>query len=307
MDENEAFASFWGHIEELRRTLLRVLIIIISSVIACFLCYKPIISLLKAPLIFQQDSSSLHEGSLEYRHIYNPSSEAKTIDLQGKHLLSIDLSEKTRKISNDSYEIEAGGTLVYAKPITRTQDLVVMGPLEGILIALKISLWVGIFISSPIWLFILMQFFLPGLHQHERRLILPFLITSLIFVMIGCLFAFTITIPIANQYLITFNQAVGTNLWSLSNYLDYTLFLLMANGLAFELGAIGIFTVHLGFVSAQGLAANRRFAILGAFIIATILTPPDVLTQFMLAIPLIGLYEALILYAKFNPALKSQC
>lgn len=306
MDGNEAFASFWGHVEDLRRTFLRMLFIILSAVVICFVCYEPIIAILKKPLTQYAPTSPQpptfpHEERLEYVRIYNPGTAPKAHTLPAKSLISQDLSRDitpTAATNASSYIIAPGGSLVYAKAThVAAQELVVLGPLEGILIALKTSLWTGLFISSPLWLLVLAQFFLPGLHAHERNLILPFIITSLAFVTTGCLFAYFLTIPMANHYLVHFNDSIGTNLWSLGNYLEYTIFLLMANGIAFELGAIGIFAVHLKFLSADTLRANRRFAILGAFVIATLLTPPDVLTQFMLAIPLIGLYEALILYA----------
>ena len=86
----------------------------------------------------------------------------------------------------------------------------------------------------------------------------------------------------------------------LTHYLDYTIFLLLANGLAFELCVLGLFAVHLGLVTAEGLLAKRRVAIVGAFILGALLTPPDVLTQIMLAIPLIVLYEGIILYARLK-------
>lgn len=298
MDGNEAFASFWGHVEDLRRTFVRMLLIIVSAVVICFVCYEPIIAVLKKPLT-QQASKTSQEERLEYVQIHNSSSAPQLYTLPAKSLLSQDLSRYIETHDDASYLIAPGGSLVFAKTTLWQQELVVLGPLEGILIALKTSLWVGAFLSSPLWLLVLAQFLLPGLHTHERNLILPFILTSLVFVFTGCLFAYLLTIPIANHYLVNFNDGIGINLWSLGNYLEYTLFLLIANGIAFELGAIGIFAVHLKFLTADTLRRNRRFAILGAFIIATFLTPPDVLTQFMLAIPLIGLYEILILYAVF--------
>lgn len=299
MDENQAFASFWGHIEELRRTLLRILMIIGASVFLCFLSYEPLITFLKKPL-HNIESKTLLEEQLHYSRIHNSSPTTQTITLPKNSLLSNDLSTNIQALPENAYQIAPGGSLVYANISSTDQNLVVLGPLEGFLIALKTSLWTGAFLSSPLWLFVLFQFFIPGLRENEKRLVIPFILTSLAFVLIGCTFAFTVTIPIANHYLQSFNQTIGTNLWSLGNYLDYTLFLLMANGIAFELGAVGVFAVHLGIISSKGLSANRRFAILGAFIIATILTPPDVVTQLMLAIPLICLYEALILYAKLQ-------
>ncbi|HEV8053160.1 MAG TPA: twin-arginine translocase subunit TatC [Parachlamydiaceae bacterium] len=296
MDEHEAFASFWGHVEDLRRTLLRMLLIILSAVVICFICYEPIIAVLTKPLKHSKSATPIEER-LEYIRVHNSESTSLSFILPAKSLLSHDLSYDIEPTSEFTYLISPGGSLVYAKTAAQQNELVVLGPLEGILIALKTSLWVGAFISSPLWLLVLAQFFLPGLRAHEKNLILPFIITSLVFVITGCLFAYLLTIPMANHYLVNFNEGIGINLWSLGNYLEYTLFLLMANGIAFELGAIGIFAVHLKFLSAETLRNNRRFAILGAFMIATFLTPPDVLTQFMLAIPLIGLYEALIFYA----------
>lgn len=297
MDDSEDFASFWGHLEALRKTLFRILLIIVSSIILCFAFHEPILKIFKKPLT-ALGSSSIEER-LEYIRIQNAETKAKTLSLPARSMLSTDLSNKITAIDERTFSVDPGGALVYARIIQ--PELVVLGPMEGMLIVLKTSLWCGAFLSSPLWLFVLASFFLPGLHTHEKKLIVPFILVSLVFVSIGCLFACFVTIPIANQYLTAFNEGIGTNLWSLENYLNYTLFLLIANGISFEFGVIGIFAVRLQIVSAETLVSHRRLAILGAFIIAALLTPPDVLTQFLLAIPLIALYEALIIYAKLRP------
>lgn len=292
MDENESFASFWDHIEALRRSFIRILSIIAAATIICFAFHEQIISFLTSPL--QQTENG---ERLESYRIRNPDLQKNlSTTLPQNSLYFDDLSKGVTLINKNSYLISPGGQLVYGKAVP--QKLILLSPLEGFLISLKISFWLGIFLSSPAWLFVIAQFLLPGLHQSEKRLILPFIITSLLFVILGCLFAYFLTIPFANQYFSAFNSEIGLNLWSLGNYLDYTLFLLIANGIAFELSVIGIFAVHLQLISAEGLVANRRFAIIGAFILAALLTPPDVLTQLMLAIPLCILYEALIIYAK---------
>jgi sec-independent protein translocase protein TatC len=294
MDETEAFFSFWSHIEALRRSFLKILCIITIATFVCFIFHEPIVSFLIKP-ISQELQHSTNEEQLEAFRIHNSSQKSKIILLPEKSLYLADLSRNVTVINN-SYSIAPWGQLVYAK--TASQGLILLSPLEGFLISLKISVWLGIFLSSPAWFFVIAQFLYPGLYKHERKLILPFIITSLVFVIIGCLFAYFLTIPIANQYFTEFNGEIGRNLWSLGNYLDYTLFLLIANGIAFECGAIGIFAIHLQLISAKGLKNKRPFAILGAFILAALLTPPDVLSQFMLAIPLIVLYEALIFYSR---------
>lgn len=299
MNKNEAFATFWKHLEELRRTLLHVLLVIVSATAISFFCYVPLISLLKNPLILSNEKQ-FHEERLEYIRIYNAEPVAKIVTLPIGSLFSIDLSTRVEPAGEQSYLLAPESSLVYARTAAVYPQLVILGPLEGLLISLKSSLWIGTFASSPLWLLLVTQFFLPGLRSHEKRLILPFILTSITFILMGSLFAYWVTIPIANRYLASFNETIGTNLWSLGNYLDYTLFLLMANGLAFELGAVGVFAVHLQYLTAEGLTANRRIAILMIFVISAILTPPDILTQFMLAIPLISLYEAVIIYARLQ-------
>lgn len=176
-------------------------------------------------------------------------------------------------------------------------DIILVSPVEGMASACKVCFWISLVGTSPLWLYWILQFLAPGLRTTERRLILPFLALSGCFILIGFAFAYLITIPSANAYFLAFNEGIGTNLWSLSHYLDYTLFIFLANGLAFEIAVIGFFLVHLGVLSNQAMRAKRRHFILVAFILAAILTPPDVFSQVMMAIPLIILYEATILYA----------
>ena len=183
---------------------------------------------------------------------------------------------------------------------TLTTPLVILSPLEGFLSAMKVCFLVGVVATSPLWIFFFLQFINPALNLREKQLIWPFLGVSFVLITLGFLFAFFITIPAANQYLIAFNQTIGINMWSLGLYLDYTLFLLLANAFAFELGAVGFFLVHLQLISAEQLIAKRRAAIVCSFIIGALLTPPDVLTQIMLAVPLIGLYELIIIYGRFR-------
>lgn len=297
MDSADDYAPLWEHIAELRSTLLRIFVVIGVSVVICFLNYDWILTFLESPL--NPPHNVFHEERLEYRRLTNPSTTSITVPLAGHEIVTMDGAVQT---SPDLYLIQPGGTLTYSKSLAVGPQLVLLGPLEGMLMALKTSFWVGTVGTSPLWLLFLMQFIMPGLRIREKRLAWSFLVTSIVLVSIGCLFAFYITIPIANQYLLTFNQSIGVNLWSLEHYLDYTLFLLLANGIAFELAAIGIFAVRLGFVSAETLVAYRRHAIVSAFILGALLTPPDVLTQLLLAFPLIGLYESLILYARITPS-----
>lgn len=191
-----------------------------------------------------------------------------------------------------------------SRPLLESVDpnfkLILSSPAEGLSATFRLCFWVSLAIASPVCLYRILQFFLPAFEEGVKQLLIPFLIFSELFLALGGLFAFYLTIPIANAYLFSFNQTIGINLWSVSHYLDYTILLLLGNALAFELGVIGLFLVHLRLVSPQTLASKRKIAVLTAFIIGALLTPPDVLTQILMALPLIGLYEALILYGKLR-------
>lgn len=290
-------ASFEDHVEALRQTLIRIFIIITCGVILSFFFSNSIISFLTRPAAQIQTSSmaTLAEERIEHIRLKNKSNNTLTYQLPNHLIDIVQMSPEIEIVAHNTLLIPSGAWLTYIQPI-KTTRLVILGPLEGMLITLKTSLWVGVVATSPFWLFVLLQFIIPALHRHERRLIIPFLFTSLVFMTIGGLFAFYITTPLANEYLSSFNQAIGMNLWSLEHYLDYTFFIILANSLAFEFFVIGIFAVHLGIITTEMLSSHRRLAIVLAFVIGALLTPPDVFTQFMLAIPLIILYETVILY-----------
>lgn len=279
MEEDQLLATFWQHIEELRRTVIGMLVVIMLAVIISLLYYQPLLSLFEAPLHKAIPTQSHLEIS---QQIHNPSSEI------------VYYSTGTGQIA-----IPPGSSVTISQPQNHSK-LVMLSPLEGVTTTLKICFWCGLVLSSPIWLLILLRFVAPGLNHSSRQLIPAFLILSLGAIGLGMLFAYWITLPLANNYLYTFNHEIGLNLWSLSHYFDYTVLLLLANGLAAELGLVLFFLVHLGIFSAETLKAKRRHMIVMAFIIAALLTPPDVLTQFLLAVPLILIYEATIVYARIK-------
>jgi sec-independent protein translocase protein TatC len=154
-------------------------------------------------------------------------------------------------------------------------SLLIFGPTEGFIITLKVCFWCGLAGTSPFWIACLLQFISPGLRYSEKRFILPFIFH-------------------------TFNASIGVNLWSLSNYLSYTVLILLANGIAFQSFVVLLFLIHAGWISAATMRSKRRHAILAAFVLGAILTPPDVPSQLMLAFPLIALYETAILYASLR-------
>lgn len=171
-------------------------------------------------------------------------------------------------------------------------------PQEGFLALFKVAFWTGCLSSSPYWIFGILRFIQPALRGKIRHLLPGFTLLSLLFIASGialCLFA---TLPLANQFFYDFNQSIGTNLWGFGAYVDFLLLLVFAHGAAFEMGALLFLLVHTGILHWKTLAEKRRHALFFSLIIGAVLTPPDVLTQAMIALPLMAFFELAIIYGK---------
>jgi len=176
--------------------------------------------------------------------------------------------------------------------------LVFIAPTEAFFVNLKVAFYAGLFLSVPLLLFQVWKFVAPGLYEHERRYSFPFLIISTILFLLGAIFAYVVILPIALHFLIS----QGGELWqpniTLSNYLSFCMRLILAAGLVFEFPVLMYFLAKVGVVTPEFLVKNRKYAVLVAFVIAAILTPPDVFSQVMLAVPLCLLFEVSIFVAK---------
>jgi sec-independent protein translocase protein TatC len=176
--------------------------------------------------------------------------------------------------------------------------LVFIAPTEAFFVNLKVAFYAGLFLSVPLILFQVWKFVAPGLYEHERRYSYPFLIISTILFLVGAVFAYIVLLPITLHFLI----AQGGELWkpniTLSNYLAFCMRLILAAGLVFEFPVLMYFLAKVGVVTPEFLVKNRKYAVLAAFIISAVLTPPDVFSQILLAVPLFLLFEASIFVAK---------
>jgi sec-independent protein translocase protein TatC len=176
--------------------------------------------------------------------------------------------------------------------------LIFIAPTEAFFVNLKVALYAGLFFSIPLILFQVWKFVAPGLYEQERRYSYPFLLISTVLFLTGAAFAYLVILPIALHFLI----AQGGELWqpniTLSNYLAFCMRLLLAAGLIFEFPVLMYFLAKVGVVTPEFLVKNRKYAVLVAFIISAVLTPPDVFSQILLAIPLFLLFEVSIFVAK---------
>jgi sec-independent protein translocase protein TatC len=169
---------------------------------------------------------------------------------------------------------------------------------EAFFTYLKVSFLAGIILAAPVILYQFWMFVAPGLYKEERRLLVPVVFLSSIFFVGGSLFGYFVVFPYGFKFFLGFATETIRPLPSMREYLSFSSKLLLAFGLVFELPLILTFLARLGIVSVDFLKKNRKYALLLFFAGAAMLTPPDVVTQIMMAVPLMGLYEISILGAR---------
>jgi sec-independent protein translocase protein TatC len=174
---------------------------------------------------------------------------------------------------------------------------------EAFFTALKVAFFAGLFFSLPVIFWQLWLFIAPGLYENEKILILPFVFFSSLMFACGAMFAYYIVFPFGFTYLINFGSELFTALPSIGDYVSFFAKLMLGFGISFELPVATFFLAKLDMVDDRGLKDFFPYAVVIIFIISALLTPPDVLTQFLMSGPLIILYGFSILIAKFvNPA-----
>lgn len=170
---------------------------------------------------------------------------------------------------------------------------------EAFFTYMKIAFIAGLFLASPFVLYQVWAFVAPGLYKNEKRYVVPFIILGTLFFTIGIMFGYFIAIPIGFKFLLGFATDFIKPMPSMKEYLSFSIKFLLAFGLIFEFPVVLMMLAKIGIVDSRRLAKQRKYAILLIFIFAAVITPPDVISQVILAIPLMGLYEVSILFAKF--------
>lgn len=176
--------------------------------------------------------------------------------------------------------------------------LIFTGIPEAFFTYLKVSLLSGILLAIPVIMYEFWMFVAPGLYKNERKLMLPIVIISSFFFVGGALFGYFIVFPYGFKFLLGFATDKLRAFPSMKEYMSFSAKLLLAFGFVFELPLVITFLARIGLVSVDFLKKNRKYAILVFFVGAAILTPPDVVTQVMMAVPLMILYEISIVGAR---------
>ncbi|MGD8386934.1 MAG: twin-arginine translocase subunit TatC [Desulfobacteraceae bacterium] len=189
-------------------------------------------------------------------------------------------------------------TLPLKQNMAEDQQLIFTNLPEMFFAYLKTALVTGILASAPVIFYQLYMFVAPGLYRSERKLVVPFVIVSTILFVGGSLFGYFIVFPFGFRFFLSFANESIQALPSVKEYFSFAIKLLFAFGLVFELPVVAFFLGKLGIITPELMRAKRKYAILLTFAMGAILTPPDVVTQCMMAGPLIVLYEISIVVVR---------
>jgi sec-independent protein translocase protein TatC len=166
------------------------------------------------------------------------------------------------------------------------------------MVPLHLAFFAALLLSAPIVLYQAWAFVAPGLYQHEKRMARPLLLAATILFYLGLAFSYYLLLPVMVAYFSSTSLKGVTVMPDIAGYLDFVLVMLLAGGVSFEVPVAVMVAVILGWVTPAQLSAWRGYVVVAIFIIAAIITPPDGLSQIMLALPMCALYEAGVLVAR---------
>ncbi|HET6631849.1 MAG TPA: twin-arginine translocase subunit TatC [Rhodanobacteraceae bacterium] len=156
---------------------------------------------------------------------------------------------------------------------------------------LKLALYTALFVSMPMIVYQLWAFVSPGLYRHEKRLARPLLLASMGLFYLGCAFAYFLVLPAAFRFLTSVTPQGVAMMTDITHYLNFVVLIFFAFGLCFEVPVIVVVLAAVGILPLERLRSGRRYALVGAFAISAVVTPPDVASMIMLAVPMYLLYE----------------
>jgi sec-independent protein translocase protein TatC len=170
---------------------------------------------------------------------------------------------------------------------------------EAFFTYMKVAFIAGLILTSPFILYQIWAFVAPGLYQKEKRYVVPFVSLGSLFFAMGILFGYFVAIPFGFKFLLGYASDFIKPMPSMKEYLSFSIKFLLAFGLVFEFPVVLLLLARIGVIDAKMLARQRKYAILLIFVFAAVMTPPDLISQVLMALPLMGLYELSILLSKF--------
>jgi sec-independent protein translocase protein TatC len=271
-DEDEIVGMpFLDHLEELRWRILKALAAIVLGAAVAFAFSDPLLHLLTAPY---EDAVY----SLEQQGSPGPVEAMKRWleEVRGLRVEEPSVGEATRP------------ALPYNRQL---QSLKVM---TWFFVTLQVALLGGLILALPVVFFQFWRFVAPGLLTTEKKLFLPIVAMSVACFTAGAAVAHSLVLPIGLRFFLSLEPKDMTSQWAVDEYIGFVLRLIFGFGIVFEMPVISLFLARLGLITADYLRGIRRYAVVVLFVVSAVFTPPDPLSQLMMALPLLGLYEVSI-------------
>ncbi len=197
--------------------------------------------------------------------------------------------------ANEIYEIVAKPLQVF---LPENSQMIATDVAAPFLTPFKLTLFVSLFISIPFILYQIWAFVAPALYKNEKRLALPLFISSVVLFYAGMAFAYFVVFPLVFGFFTSVGPESVSIMTDISKYLSFVIKLFFAFGVAFEIPVATVMLISAGVITPQGLAQKRPYVIVGCFVIGMLLTPPDVISQALLAIPMWMLFEVGLFFGK---------
>lgn len=167
-------------------------------------------------------------------------------------------------------------------------------------VPIKVTLMAAFVLALPVVIYQVWAFVAPGLYQHEKKLVIPLVVSTYTLFLMGMAFAYLLVFPTVFSFMVSYNEPLGADMSTdIDKYLSFAMTTFLAFGFTFEVPVVVVVLVRLGMVKLAKLKEIRPYITVGAFVVAAVVTPPDVLSQLLLAIPLCVLYELGLLIARF--------
>ncbi len=205
--------------------------------------------------------------------------------------------------ANDLYSFIAQPLL---EKLPQGTTLIATGVVTPFMTPFKLAFYASIFISMPVLLYQIWAFVAPGLYKKEKRFAVPLLVSSVVLFYSGVVFAYFVVFPVMFSYLVGTAPAGVAYMPDIAAYLDFILTLFFAFGVAFEVPVAVVLLVLTGLVQVESLGRNRGYVIIGIFVIAAFLTPPDAISQTIMALPMWLLYEGGLVMARIMQKMRRE-
>ncbi|NOR51210.1 MAG: twin-arginine translocase subunit TatC [Gammaproteobacteria bacterium] len=205
--------------------------------------------------------------------------------------------------ANELYNIVATPLLVH---LPDGASMIATKPAGTFFTPMKLALVFSIFISMPFILYQMWSFVAPGLYTHEKKMVMPLMFSSSLLFYLGMAFAYYVVFPLMFKFFIAMTPEGVTVMTDIGEYLDFILKIFFAFGVAFEVPIVVILMIWTGMTTAESLAEKRPYMIVGAFVVGMFLTPPDIISQTLLALPMWLLFEVGLIASRYFVGLSKE-